>query len=1245
MDRSAAFSLFIAGLAVSYSSPAITAPINASDVISENGNTTTVDVSDTLHSHLEWDTFNIPVGKTFEFKQQASNSVSVNNITGSSTSTIAGALKANGHVFLINPNGFVFSNGASISTQGFLASTFDSDFDLTDSEPTLSLSGGNSGSIKIGELSTQTGEYIAFYSPKISINSDVKLQHENAVFSTQDHDGTITLPGLDIGFDASAIDVSSVTDTGIAFIDNGNITNAQENTPYGTITLNSNSINNLLGSTTSIPARLSARDIALFSQKAINITDAQEFTNTGISSLSINTTFTHDTDCAICVNGTITGEQLALTFNTKGKNGIVTLSDSLLGGNNGLSSTYFNAKTVNTSGSITMSGELIFSGDLVLSGPNDIRLRASKLDVNGKILGKTTNPESSLEIISNSFSASGIGSDSTNIDKIKIFSDQLRLGGDIHFNDSFNITAIDPTKERTLTLTDNLGFFGKNISLNGLTLTGQSPYKLNFGSEDNGFKSISFNDIKTTSDFTLSSLDFHADTTNGLDAKFSGHVSANKVIFNGNTSLVLDSDLTLKNINKLNLESTTISSSNRLLTVTGLNNSTASLNNISDTGALFSGFSNINLTGSEINSGFQNIDLSADTITIAIDITGSNDLTFRSTSGDIKISSSLEANNGDVTFDANTGTLNLNGITNANNITLTSAGNGHELNGSYNATNDFLGAGLGTVESIGDLSINANSIELKDSDISSTGDIAITANSIELGQLTTDKSINITGTTPYSGSVKLNDNISASEDLDFKVSEITLLDDLVLKGNINLLDKKTLKEDTDIYTYDANGETVATVNGTYNLTLDASNDEAYLYNFGNDEALASFTLKNNGETRRNLHFVGRPNIVGSAGLSVLGKWLWSEAGKIRYETNNYDLNLSGVTINAVGAITFNTGSGNLSIGDVGSNGLVTDLVIEKANAVSLFGELQLTEPAKGYNFSNANAVNLYHDLTIGSADASRIVNFGDATLDGTHSLTLFSDDITLGEIGSNIALQNLTIFSEADIELNNNINLVGSANINANSLALNGDLSTSGLDININTVADLIMSKDASIETGFGNINLLSETGNIGLGELVADKNVHIEASTGYIYNAIDDYLSNDNTSVNVTSSELTLLGKTNIGESVASPIVIDIVDGGTINAESDGRIYIANLANAPTNSESRIFDSGASNNTAVVDAHNQIRMSMMSKYVAPSFTNTLGLIGHIDWQTQEDEQVSRINSVLATPNLYYSREGWRLGY
>ncbi|WP_396586688.1 beta strand repeat-containing protein [Bermanella sp. R86510] len=1239
MDRSAAFSLFIAGLAVSYSSPAITAPINASDVISENGNTTTVDVSDTLHSHLEWDTFNIPVGKTFEFKQQASNSVSVNNITGSSTSTIAGALKANGHVFLINPNGFVFSNGASISTQGFLASTFDSDFDLTDSEPTLSLSGGNSGSIKIGELSTQTGEYIAFYSPKISINSDVKLQHENAVFSTQDHDGTITLPGLDIGFDASYIDVSSVADTGIAFGDDGKITNTQEN---GTITLNSNSIQKLFNSNITVPDKLSANDIALFSKNAIDVTTNQNFTDTGINNVSINTTCTGTDNCNINIGGTITGGQLALTLDAKNGTGNVTLNDtnqspdSHLGSSTGLSSTYFNAETVYMSDNITMLNDLTFSGNLAVSESSNIRLNANNIDIGKKISGKNTN----LEIISEYFSVSGIGGSSEKVDNITIYSDHLELEDGIFFNNSFFLGSINPNTERTLKLTDSLGFYGNIISLNGLTLSGTEPsHMLNFGKNGSEFESIIFNDIKTNTDFSLSSIRFHASNSVSL----SGEISSKGVGFAGGANLILDSNLTLNDLYTLDLSSTDITSTNKLLTVYGINGSTASLKNVNDTGILFTGFSSINLTGDNISSGFQDINLSANDITLDASILN-NALTLSSTSGSINIDSNLTANNNNVIFNANTGSLLLNGINNAKNIRLNSSGKGHQLNGSYHANESFNATNLGAISSNSDFAINAQVIDVTGSNITTQGNINITANDISLGRLT-GNNITVSGSSPSSASLNLSDNITATGSLDFYVGEISLLDDLLLKGNINLLDKKTLNEDTGIYTYDANGETVATVNGTYNLTLDASNDEAYLYNFGNNEALASFTLKNDGETRRNLHFVGRPNIVGSAGLSVLGKWLWSEAGKIRYETNNYDLNLSGVTINAVGAITFNTGSGNLSIGDVGSNGLVTDLVIEKANAVSLFGELQLTEPAKGYNFSNANAVNLYHDLTIGSADASRIVNFGDATLDGTHSLTLFSDDITLGEIGSNIALQNLTIFSEADIELNNNINLVGSANINANSLALNGDLSTSGLDININTVADLIMSKDASIETGFGNINLLSETGNIGLGELVADKNVHIEASTGYIYNAIDDYLSNDNTSVNVTSSELTLLGKTNIGESVASPIVIDIVDGGTINAESDGRIYIANLANAPTNSESRIFDSGASNNTAVVDAHNQIRMSMMSKYVAPSFTNTLGLIGHIDWQTQEDEQVSRINSVLATPNLYYSREGWRLGY
>src|SRR3954466_12780930 len=75
---------------------------------------------------INWNLFNIGVGERTTFVQPDSNSVALNRVTGGhGPSEILGSLDANGKVFLVNRDGFIFGAGAVVSTAGFLATTSD----------------------------------------------------------------------------------------------------------------------------------------------------------------------------------------------------------------------------------------------------------------------------------------------------------------------------------------------------------------------------------------------------------------------------------------------------------------------------------------------------------------------------------------------------------------------------------------------------------------------------------------------------------------------------------------------------------------------------------------------------------------------------------------------------------------------------------------------------------------------------------------------------------------------------------------------------------------------------------------------------------------------------------------------------------------------------------------------------------------------------------------------------------------
>ncbi|WP_420267639.1 filamentous hemagglutinin N-terminal domain-containing protein, partial [Halomonas lysinitropha] len=80
---------------------------------------------------INWQAFDIASGEAVNFAQPNSSAVALNRVLGSDPSAIMGRLTANGRVFLVNPNGVLFGQNASVNVGGLVASTLaisDSDF-------------------------------------------------------------------------------------------------------------------------------------------------------------------------------------------------------------------------------------------------------------------------------------------------------------------------------------------------------------------------------------------------------------------------------------------------------------------------------------------------------------------------------------------------------------------------------------------------------------------------------------------------------------------------------------------------------------------------------------------------------------------------------------------------------------------------------------------------------------------------------------------------------------------------------------------------------------------------------------------------------------------------------------------------------------------------------------------------------------------------------------------------------------
>ena len=72
---------------------------------------------------VNWNSFSIGGNETVRINQPGASSVILNRVTGNNPSSIYGQLSANGKVFLVNPSGVLFGEGARVDVGSLIAST------------------------------------------------------------------------------------------------------------------------------------------------------------------------------------------------------------------------------------------------------------------------------------------------------------------------------------------------------------------------------------------------------------------------------------------------------------------------------------------------------------------------------------------------------------------------------------------------------------------------------------------------------------------------------------------------------------------------------------------------------------------------------------------------------------------------------------------------------------------------------------------------------------------------------------------------------------------------------------------------------------------------------------------------------------------------------------------------------------------------------------------------------------------
>ncbi|QPF73639.1 filamentous hemagglutinin N-terminal domain-containing protein [Roseateles sp. DAIF2] len=162
-----ATTLLAAGATQAQSLPSGAQVVAGSGSIAQSGNQLTItQTSDKLATN--WQSFSIGAGQSVNFVQPSSSAIALNRVLGSGVSTIQGALNANGQVFLLNPNGVLFSATAQVNVGGLVASTLnlgDADF----MAGRYRFSGDSTASVvNAGRIQAAAGGHVALIAARIS---------------------------------------------------------------------------------------------------------------------------------------------------------------------------------------------------------------------------------------------------------------------------------------------------------------------------------------------------------------------------------------------------------------------------------------------------------------------------------------------------------------------------------------------------------------------------------------------------------------------------------------------------------------------------------------------------------------------------------------------------------------------------------------------------------------------------------------------------------------------------------------------------------------------------------------------------------------------------------------------------------------------------------------------------------------------------------------------------------------------
>src|SRR5215831_174954 len=221
----------------------------------------------TSQAIINWNTFSVGAGGTVNFNQPGVSSATLNRVTSSTPSSIAGTINAPGTVMLVNPNGIAITKSGVINTGSFVASTLGiKNEDFLAGKYNFQGNGASAPVTNSGRINVSNGGFAALLGGRVSNRGVISAKLGKVALGSGEA-ATIDLSGD--GFISVAVPSNQVQNLrdghGHALVSNKGKINANG----GTVYLSAATAKNALQQAVNVPGSIRANSVGVHGGKIV----------------------------------------------------------------------------------------------------------------------------------------------------------------------------------------------------------------------------------------------------------------------------------------------------------------------------------------------------------------------------------------------------------------------------------------------------------------------------------------------------------------------------------------------------------------------------------------------------------------------------------------------------------------------------------------------------------------------------------------------------------------------------------------------------------------------------------------------------------------------------------------------------------------------------------------------------------------------------------------------------------------